>query len=66
MPMLPPSQTERQQTRRLEATGGRSDQGKKGKQQKEGGASEQKAQETSNDVSWAIGKFFFLILLFYY
>jgi len=58
-PTPPPSQMEWQWTRWLEATGRWSDEGKKGKQWKEGGANKKKAQETSFDVSWAIGKFFF-------
>ena len=41
---LPPDQTERRGTR--------------GRQREEGEANEQKAQETSNDVSWAVGNFF--------
>ena len=63
IPMPPPSQMEWQQTRQLEATGRWSNEGKKGKQWKEGGANKKKAQETSNDVSWAIGKFSFLLII---
>jgi hypothetical protein len=73
------SQTARQRQRRHpakqneDATGRRNDEeterrGTKGEQGGGGEANEERAQETSFDVFWAVGKFFFsfLISLFYY
>jgi hypothetical protein len=54
-PTPPPSQTEQQRTRQL---GDRATRGRRGNNERKA-ANEKKAQETSNNVSWAICKFCF-------
>src|SRR5271154_6821248 len=52
-------QSRHQAKRKDNATGRRNDGGQRGKQGGGGEANEEKAQETSNDVFWAVSKFFF-------